>query len=44
MGTAFSMHGRDEKCIQNFRRKLEGKRPHGGTSSIWEDNIRMNLR
>jgi hypothetical protein len=23
------MHGRDEKCIQNFSQKLEKKRPDG---------------
>jgi hypothetical protein len=27
MGVACSMHGRDEKYIQNFNPKTEGKRP-----------------
>jgi hypothetical protein len=27
MGMACSMHGRDEKCIQNFDPKTLGKRP-----------------
>jgi hypothetical protein len=38
-----STHGRD-KCVQNFARKPEGKRPHGRLRHWWEYNIRMNLR
>jgi hypothetical protein len=29
IGGTCSMHGRDEKCIQNFHRKPEGKRTLG---------------
>jgi hypothetical protein len=39
-----STHGGEEKCIQNFGSKLEGKRPLGKIGRTWEDNIRMNLR
>jgi hypothetical protein len=44
MGGACSTHGSDEKYVQNFDRKLEGKRPLGRTKLRWEDDIGMNLR
>jgi len=44
MGGACSTHGRDEKRIQTFGRKPEGKRPLGRPRCSWEDNIRMDLR
>jgi len=45
MGGACSIHGKDEKCIQNFGRKPEGKRPLGRRKSKWEGhNIDMNLK
>jgi len=37
-------HGREEKCVQNFSRKPEGKRPHCRPRRIWEENVRMNIR
>jgi hypothetical protein len=43
MGGACSTHGRDEKCIQYFGGKPEGKRL-GRPRCTWEDNIRMELR
>jgi predicted lipase len=44
MSGTCSTLGRDEKCIQNFSRKSEGKRPLGRHWSRWEDNIRMDVR
>jgi hypothetical protein len=38
-----STHGKDEKCIQNFGRKPERKRPFGIPRRRWEDN-RMDVR
>jgi hypothetical protein len=35
---------RDEKRIQNYGRKPEGKRPVGNIRSRWDDNIRMDHR
>jgi hypothetical protein len=43
-GGSCSTHGRDEKCIQNFFGKPEGKRPFGRSRRRWEDNVRMDLR
>jgi hypothetical protein len=38
------MHGKDEKCIQNFGwEKSGGKRPLGRPSCRWED-IQINLQ
>jgi len=34
----------DEKSIQNFGWKPEGKRPHRRRWHRWKDNIRMGLR
>jgi hypothetical protein len=38
------MHRRDEKCIQNSVRNLEGKRSLRRTRCRWESNIMMDLR
>jgi len=38
------MYGRDEKCVQIFFQKPEGKRPLGRHGHRWEDSIRMDLR
>jgi hypothetical protein len=42
MGKACSKHGGDEKCVRNFGRKREGKRPLGRPIRNWEDNIRIH--
>jgi hypothetical protein len=44
MGLTCSTHGSDEKCVQYFGRKPEGKRPLGRPRRGWMDNIRMDLR
>jgi hypothetical protein len=44
MDEACSTHRVDEKCVQNFGRKSEGKRPLGRPRNRWEDNIRMDNR
>jgi len=36
--------GRDDKRIQNFVERPEGKKPVGKLSRRWEDNIKMDLR
>jgi hypothetical protein len=33
----------DDKCIQTFSQKNEGKRPHGRPMHIWNDNIMMEM-
>jgi hypothetical protein len=38
------MHGKDEKCIQNFGQKTQMKNPLVRQRCRWEDNIRMDLR
>jgi len=38
------MHGRDNICIYNFGRKLEGRRPLGRLRRRLEYIIRMNFR
>jgi hypothetical protein len=43
MGGARSKYRREKKCIQDFGRKLEGKRPFRRPKRSWENNIRMNL-
>jgi len=35
---------RDEKCVQHFGWKPEGKRPLGRPRRRWEDNITMDLK
>jgi len=44
MGGGCSTHERDDKCVQDFVRKPDGKRPLGRHRRSWEDNIRMDLR
>jgi hypothetical protein len=44
MGRLCRSHGRNEKCIRNLVRKLEGKRTLGRPRHRWEDNIRMDFR
>jgi hypothetical protein len=39
-----AISGRNEKFIQDFGRKSEGKRPFGIQRRRWENNIRMDLR
>jgi hypothetical protein len=39
-----SLHGRNEKCVQDFGRKYEGKRPLVRPRRRWDDNIRMDLK
>jgi hypothetical protein len=34
--------GRDVKCIPNFDRELEGKRPFWRPGRRWEDNIKTD--
>jgi len=41
---ACSTHGRDEKFIQYFVGKREGKRPRGRLRRTWEDNIKIDFR
>jgi len=43
MGRACVTHGSDNKHIQNFGRKFEGKRPLGRIRRRWENDIRMDL-
>jgi hypothetical protein len=40
----FCLYLGDGKCIQNFGRKPEGKRPLARPWRRWDDNIRMDLR
>jgi hypothetical protein len=44
MGGACSTLERDEKYIQNFGLKYEGKRSRGRHRHRWEDNVRIDLR
>jgi len=44
MGGACSKHRRNEKCIQNFGRKIRREETTRKTGRRWEDNIRMDLR
>jgi hypothetical protein len=34
----------EERCIQGFDGKPEGKRPLGSPTHRWEDDIKMNIR
>jgi hypothetical protein len=42
IGRAYSMHGRDEKCIQNFRWK--SVKTTWEPRCTWENNIKMDLK
>lgn len=44
MGCAYSTHGRDEECIQNFSWRPEEKRLLGRPICIWEDNRSLKSR
>jgi hypothetical protein len=44
MDRACSTHGGDEKWIQNFGRKSEGKKQFLRSERKWEDNIKMALK
>jgi len=44
MGETCITRGREEKCVQNFNREPEGKRPLGRPRRRWEDRIIMDLR
>ena len=36
--------GEEERCIQDFGRETEGKRPFGKPRLRWEDNIKIDLK
>jgi hypothetical protein len=38
------MHGRGERCLQDFVGRLEYKRPLGRPRRRWEDNIKLHLK
>jgi hypothetical protein len=42
MGGTCSTHGGNEKYVQDFRQKTEGKTPLGDMRR-WEDNIKTDL-
>ena len=44
IGDVCSTYGSDERCIQGFVGKTEGKRPTGRPRRRWEDNIKMHLQ
>jgi len=44
MGGTCSAYGGEERRIQSFGEKPEGKRPLGRLRSRWEDNIEMDLQ
>ena len=44
MGGACSAYGGEERRIQGFVGKPEGKRPLGRTRRRWESNIKMDLQ
>jgi len=44
VGRAFSMNGRDKKCMKYLVGKPKGKRPLIRPRHRWEDNIRMELK
>jgi hypothetical protein len=43
VGRACSTHRVDEKLIQFFVGRPEGRRTHGSPRHRWEDNIKMDL-
>jgi len=43
-GGACSTYGGEERYIQCFVGKPEGKRPLGRSRHMWEDNIKMDLQ
>jgi hypothetical protein len=44
IGGSCSTHEADEKCMQNFVGKTEGKRPLGRRGQRWEGNVIMDVR
>ena len=44
MGGACSEYGREERSIQGFGGKTEGKRTFGRPRHRWKDNIKMDLQ
>jgi hypothetical protein len=44
MGEGCSAYGVEERFIQSFVGKSEGKRPLGRPWRRWEDNIKMDLQ
>jgi len=44
MGGACSTYGDEERNIQSFGGKPEGKKPHERPKRRWEDNIKMDLQ
>jgi len=44
MGWKYGMCGKQERCIQGFVRKPEGKRKLGRPGRGWEDNIKMEIK
>jgi len=44
MGVACSTYGGEERRIQGFGGKPEGKRPLGRPRRKWEDNIKVDLQ
>ena len=44
MGGACGSYGREERRMQGFGGKPEGKRPFGRPRRRWEDNIKMDLQ
>jgi hypothetical protein len=43
MGRTCGTYGGEERCIQGFSGKPEGRRPLGRPRRRWEDNIKMDL-
>jgi hypothetical protein len=44
VGGSCGTHGKEEKSVQGYGGKPEGKRPLGRPRRRWEDGIRMDLR
>jgi hypothetical protein len=38
------MYGGKERCIQDFGRETEGRRPLGRPRRRWDDNIKMDIK
>jgi len=44
LGGACSTYGGQQRCMQGFGGKLEGKEPLGNSRHRWKDNIKMDLQ
>ena len=44
MVRACGMHDEEEKCVQDFGWKAEGKRLFERTRHTWKDNIKVDLK